>query len=200
MARFGFGQNFGELNAYPEVRAFEIAFNTTWALYHLLPAESRITGSQITVDEGKYGSEVDDALQRYITFLVRRGHAGCGSVTSAEVRTIGPAAVRQCLVATGMTDAAVSVLQIARDEWKAATRDGGGGGGGGGAIDPYAAARIDCGTRGGTWNTSTNTCTEVGAEDEGLGAGAWIAIALLGALGAYGIYYVAVDDGGKKKR
>ena len=194
MARFGFGQNFGggggfgELNAYPAVRAFEITFNTVWTTSQALPAGQRITGAVITVDEGKYGSEVHGAMKRYVDFLVRQGE--CSATSASEVDRNGPNAARTCLLRTGMTDGAITVLQQAWREWRAgaSTRPEPGGG----SIDPYAAARMECATSGGTWDTSSNTCTPAGAS-EGMGAGAWIAIALLGALGAYGVYYVATE-------
>jgi len=99
------------------------------------------------------------------------------------------------MLAHGLSSAAVSQLQQAYDEWKSAPTPSPDGGGG--PIDPYAAARMDCATSGGTWDTATNTCTPAGTS-KGLGAGAWIAIALLGGLGAYGAYYVATSDGKKK--
>ena len=193
MARFGFGQNFGggggfkELAVYPAVRAFQIAFNTVRITSQALPPSQRISGGAVSED-GKYGSDTHSAMKKYIDFLVRQGE--CSATSASEVDRNGPNAARTCLLRTGMTDGAITVLQQAWREWKAgaSTRPEPGGG----SIDPYAAARMECATSGGTWNTSSNTCTPAGTS-EGMGAGAWIAIAILGGLGAYGLYVVATD-------
>lgn len=205
-------ERMGALNSYPEVRAFQITYNLARRSSESLPVEQRIPGLPIDED-GIYAGETDGALMKYVTYLVRRGHTGCGSVTSAEVRNIGPSAVRQCLVATGMADSAVSVMQRARDEWKAGSgerldpwaRQRADCTSRGGtwnstthscvpaAGDPYAAARAECASRGGTWNDTTNTCTAAGAKDEGMGTGTWILLIALGAAVAGGIYYVATE-------
>lgn len=178
----------GDLRSYPEVLAFQMTYNLARLSSQSLPADQRITGGAITED-GIYASETDTALQKYITYLVRRGHTGCGSVTSSEVRNIGPGAVRQCLVATGMSDAAVSVMQRARDEWKAASAEHPGG-----DTDPYASSRTACAASGGTWSDLTHTCTAGRrVASEGLSTGMWILLALIGAAVAYGVYYVATE-------
>lgn len=183
----------GTLNEYPAVLAFQITYNLARSSSQSLPAEQRITGSAI-LEDSIYAGETDTALQKYITYLVRRGHTGCGSVTSSEVRTIGPSAVRQCLVATGMADAAVSVLQQARDEWKRASPAPRPDGGLHPPTDPYASSRTACAAGGGTWSDLTHTCTPAPpAVSEGLSTGMWILLVLIGAAVAavaYGVYGV----------
>ena len=203
MARFGFGQNFGggstsgfrELAVYPAVSRLQTQLNRAKAYY-----ADWTPGANIGTD-GRYGSGTHARLKSFITWATRRVPVieECLATGSDELDRSGPAQVSACMRQTlfdGLSSAELDQIQTAWREWKDAAREPGGGGGGG-SIDPYAAARIDCGTRGGTWSDATNTCTEAGADD-GMGAGAWIAIALLGALGAYGVYYVATDDGKKK--
>lgn len=176
----------GELHVYREVLAFQITYNLARLTSASLPTEQRITGSAITED-GIYADETDGALQKYVTHLVRRGL--CSDVSSAEVRAIGPNAVRDCLLRSAMTATAISVMQQARDEWKRVPRPSGDGG------DPYASSRTACAASGGTWSDLTHTCTPAAPPaSEGLSTGMWILLAIVGALAAWGVYYVATEQ------
>jgi hypothetical protein len=195
MARFGFGQNFGgfgrmaSLTSYPYVRNFQdrMVYDQSFARTTGAPSFTGSLGSDGA--DGRYGDSTHNMALNWIDWMVRTGQ--CSGTSRTEWVRNGPNAGRTCMTAHGFNSASVDQLQQAWNEWKTASASGGGGGGG--SVDPYAAARIDCGTRGGTWNTATNTCTPADAPSEGLGAGAWIAIALLGALGAYGVYYAATE-------
>ena len=200
MARFGFGQNFGgggmgELAVYPAVGRLQRQLNLVKTAY-----ADWTPGANIGVDD-RYGSGTHARLKSFISWATRRVPVitACSTTGTDELDRSGPAQVAACMrqaLFDTLTAAELDQIQLAWREWKDAASSGGGGGGGG-SIDPYAAARIDCGTRGGTWNTATNTCTEVGA-DEGMGTGAWIALLLLGGLGAAGVYYAVTSDGKKK--
>jgi hypothetical protein len=177
------------LLSYTEVMSFQIIYNAVRLSSLALPAAQRIPGSAIATD-GVYASETQTALERYINFLVRQGHAGCGSDSSVQARTNGPAGVATCLGATGLPAPTIAKMQQAWNEWKSlpATEPRGRD-----PVDPYADARAACTSSGGTWNTATNVCIPAGTDDEGMGTGTWILLLLLGAAVAGGIYYVATE-------
>jgi tripartite-type tricarboxylate transporter receptor subunit TctC len=56
------------------------------------------------------------------------------------------------------------------------------------------AAMAACAAAGGTWDSVNRTCIPSGfSEDEGMGAGMWLLLILLGAATGYGIWYIATD-------
>jgi hypothetical protein len=196
MARFGFGQNFGgsghmaALASYPYVRILQerMVYDQN---YSRTTGALTFTGSLGSAGaDGVYAGKTDSMALSWIDWMVRTGQ--CSGTSRAEWTRNGPNAGRACMLAHGFSGAAVDQIQEAWREWKAAP-SGGDGGGGGGPVDPYAAQRMDCATSGGTWDTATNTCIPADSGSKGLSAGAWIAIALLGALGMYGAYYVATE-------
>jgi hypothetical protein len=180
-----------DLLSYPEVLSFQIIYNAVRLSSMALPADQRIPGNAIDTD-GVYAGETQTALERYINFLVRQGHAGCGSDSSAQARTNGPQGVSSCLGATGLSNPTITKLQQAWREWKAIpspSRDRPPPA----TDDPYASARDACTSSGGTWNPTTNVCIPAGVPDEGMGTGTWILLLLLGAAAAYGVWYVATE-------
>ncbi len=180
-----------DLVFHPEVYLFQGTYDSEYTSSQSLPVGQRLTGGMIDTD-GKYAGETHGALKKYVNWLVLQGR--CYATDSSEIDRLGPNAARACLVSTGLNDATVSGMQQAWNEWRASTGGDGGGERRPAPTDPYASSRTACAASGGTWSDVTHTCTAAPpASSEGLSTGMWLLLALVGALAAYGIYYVATE-------
>jgi len=180
----------GSLNSYPYVTVLQdrMVYDQNFARTSGGLTFAGSLGS--SGSDGVYGDSTHNMALNWIDWMVRTGQ--CTGTDRAEWTRNGPNAGRACMLAHGFSSAAVDQIQQAWREWKSAP-----------APRPPApppapgddtAAMAACAASGGTWDSVNRTCIASGySEDEGMGAGMWLLLILLGAAAGYGVYYIATD-------
>lgn len=181
------------LNEYVSVGKLQARYNQdrrTSRTAHEADASLPYIATGAIREDKQWGPNTMSAVRAWVDYKVRKGD--CTETSGTEAERNGPNSFKACLENAGFGMGEIMELQVAWQDYKTekARQD-----------RLETTERAACAERGGTWDSSTDSCVEPGGlvdvrpvvEEEGMSTGAKVAIGIVVAILLVGGYYVITD-------